>query len=83
MTNVFEYYGLKVPNKFQTPINYVSPNVYDYIEECHKHESIVKILRSMYAKALIDVFARHLLATCCQHPSESIGNVLKELRKIS
>ncbi|XP_041366947.1 uncharacterized protein LOC121381668 [Gigantopelta aegis] len=83
VSNFIEECGEEAPDKFRTLINYVSPNVYDYIEDCHNYESAVEILHNLYVKAPNEVFARHLLATRCQQPGESIHEFLHELRKLS
>ena len=63
-TNFIKACGEEAPDKFRTLINYVSPNVYNYIEDCHNYESAVEIQHNLYVKAPNEVFAWHLLATC-------------------
>jgi len=70
------------PNKFSTLINYVSHNVYEYIEDCDDYESAVALLQKLFVKTPNEIFARHLLATRRQHSGESLDEFLCELRRL-
>ncbi|XP_046858614.1 uncharacterized protein LOC124452064 [Xenia sp. Carnegie-2017] len=61
--NFIQECGDKAPNKHRTLINYVSHNVYDYIEDCQDFDSSIEALNNLYMKPPNEIFARHLLAT--------------------
>ena len=54
--------------------------MYGYIADCTKYESAEKILEGLYVKPKNEVFARHLLATRRQEPSESLDQYLQTLK---
>ena len=45
-------------------INYVSPNVFEFISDCNDFEDAIQTLTGLYDKPKNEIFARHLLATC-------------------
>ena len=69
------------PNKFRTLVNYVSHNVYDYIEDGAYYDAAIETLTQLYIKTPNEISARHLLATRRQKPGET--EFLQELRKLS
>lgn len=71
------------PNKLDSPINFVSPNVYGYIADCDSFEGAIKCLENLYVKPKNEVYARHLLATRRQREEESIDEFLQELQALS
>ena len=71
------------PNKFQTLVNYVSHNVYDYIEDCADYDAAIETLTQLYIKTPNEIFTRHLLATRRQKPGETLTEFLQELRKLN
>ena len=81
--NFIEECGERAPNKFRTLVNYVSHNVYDYIEDCADYDSAIETLTRLYIKTPNEIFARHLLATRRQKPGETLTEFLQELRKLS
>ncbi|XP_046841983.1 uncharacterized protein LOC124436099 [Xenia sp. Carnegie-2017] len=81
--NFIQECGDKAPNKHRTLINYVSHNVYDYIEDCQDFDSSIEALNNLYIKPPNEIFARHLLATRRQKPGESLTEFLQELKRLS
>ena len=81
-SNFIQECGEKAPNKLRTLVNYVSHNVYDYIEECTDYDAAISILEKLHVKTPNEIFARHLLATRQQKPGESLDEFLRELRKL-
>ena len=53
-------------------VNFLTPSVYQYIEDCETYEAAVAELKRVYVKTKNNVFARHLLATRRQLPGESL-----------
>jgi len=82
-TNFIAECGDKAPDKYRTLINYVSHNVYEYIEECTSYESAIDVLEGVFVKTTNEIFARHLLATRRQKPGETLPEFLQELRRLS
>jgi len=64
-------------------VNFLTPSVYQYIEDCETYEAAVAELKRVYVKTKNDVFARHLLATRRQLPGESLQQFLQVLKTIS
>ncbi|XP_004208920.1 uncharacterized protein LOC101241082 [Hydra vulgaris] len=81
--NFIEDCGEDAPDKFRSIINFVSSNVYDYIEECDSYESVIETLENLYVKTPNEIFARHQLLARHQTSSESLEDFLQELRKLS
>ncbi|XP_012563224.2 uncharacterized protein LOC100214858 [Hydra vulgaris] len=81
--NFIEDCGEDAPDKFRSIINFVSSNVYDYIEECDSYESVIETLENLYIKTPNEIFARHQLLARHQTSSESLEDFLQELRKLS
>ena len=71
------------PNKFNLLINYVVPNVYDYISECTHFEIALQTLETIYIKPKNEIFAQHLLATCKQQPGETLEQFIVELKTLA
>ena len=66
-------------------VNFHTPSVYQYIEDCETYEAAVAELKRVYVKTKNNVFARHL-ATRRQLPGESLQQflqVLKTFRRIA
>lgn len=70
-------------NKLQLLVNFVSPLVYQYIEECQTYDAAISILRSTFVKPANEIYARHLLATRRQQSGESLDEYLHVLKKLS
>ena len=69
--------------KLNLLINHIEPNVYEFISECDDFEQATSILESIYLKPKNEIFARHILSTRKQKPSESIDQFLNELKNLS
>lgn len=75
--------GENAPDKLRTLVNYVSHTVFDLIEDCSTYEDATRILEATFVKAPNEIFARYLLASRQQQPSESLDEFLRELKKLS
>ena len=64
-------------------VNFLTPSVYQYIEDCETYEAAVAELKQVYVKTKNDVFARHLLVTRRQLPGESLQQFLQVLKTLS
>jgi len=64
-------------------INFLTPSVYQYIEDCKTYEAAVTELKKVYVKTTNDVFARHLLATRRQQPGESLQKFFQVVKTLS
>jgi len=64
-------------------VNFLSPVVYSYVEDCETYEEALVILKRVYVKRKNDVFARHLLATRKQRTAESLQQFLQALKLLS
>lgn len=82
-TNFIRECGERAPDEHRTLVNYVSHNVFEYIEDCPDYESSIEALNRLYVKPPNEIFARHLLATRRQNPGESLSEFLQELRRLS
>ena len=75
--------GTEAPDKFRFVINFISHEVFNYVEDCGTFEEVTETLERLYVKAPNEVFARHKLATRKQRPAESLDEFLEELKKLS
>ncbi|XP_065658048.1 uncharacterized protein LOC136082565 [Hydra vulgaris] len=80
--NFIEDFGEDAPDKFRSIINFVSSNVYDYIEECDSYERIIKTLEKLYIKAPNEVFARHQLLIRHQTSAKTVTRELYREKQI-
>ena len=64
-------------------VNFLSPVVYCYVEDCETYGEALVILKRVYVKRKNDVFARHLLATRKQRTAESLQQFLQALKLLS
>ena len=71
-TNFIDECGEKAPDKYRTLVNYVSHNVYEYIEDCTDYNSALKVLEQLFIKMPNEIFTQHLLATRRQKPGETL-----------
>ena len=69
--------------KLKVLTNYVSPRIFEYVEQCETYESAVATLKALYIKPTNEVFARHLLATCRQRNGEFLDELLQALKTLS
>ena len=54
-----------------------------HIEDCTHYEAAVGILQALFVKPRNEIFARHILATRCQQPHETLGEFLQALKTLS
>ncbi|XP_064093858.1 uncharacterized protein LOC135206373 [Macrobrachium nipponense] len=81
-SNFIQECGERAPNNLRTLVNYVSHNVYEYIEECANYDTAISTLEKLYVQAPNEIFTRHLLATRQQKAGETLDEFLRELRKL-
>ena len=74
---------LTEPNKHGLLINFVSPTIYESIAETTNYEDAMKILVNIYIKPKNEIFARHILSTCKQDPTESLDQFLRKLKTLA
>lgn len=70
-------------NKLPLLVNFVSPRVYQYIEDCTSYSEAIEILKQSYVKPTNEIYARHLLATRRQKSGESLDEYFQSLKKLS
>ncbi|XP_076814961.1 uncharacterized protein LOC143461082 [Clavelina lepadiformis] len=70
-------------NKLQLLTNFVSAEIFEFIEDCNTYDSAVEILQNLLVKKPNEIFARHLLATRKQQPSESPTQFMQTLQILS
>jgi len=64
-------------------VNFLSPAVYCYAEDCETYDEALVILKRVREKKKNDVFARHLLAIRKQRTAESLQQFLQALKLLS
>ena len=70
-------------DKLGVLMNYLSPNIYQFIEDCADYDSAMDALQSLYVKPTKEVYACHLLATRRQQPNETLDEYLQVLKTLS
>lgn len=70
-------------DKLNLLINYVSPAIFEYINECVTYEDAINILKNIYVKPKNEIFARHSLSSRKQQDGESIDQYLQALKLMS
>ena len=63
--------------------NFVSPLVYQYIEESGNYDTAIETLETISVKPKNEIYARHLLATRRQQAGESLDEYLQALKTLS
>ena len=71
------------PDKLCMLVNYISPEVYDYIDGIDDYDAAITKLNDIYKLQVNVVFARHTLATRKQKPDESIDMYVQALRQLA
>ena len=61
--------------------NFVSPSIFQHIEDCTDYETSIETLQTLKTKN--EIFARHLLATRKQAPTETLDEYLQALKTLS
>ena len=79
--NFIEECGDTAPDRFRSIVNFISAEVFDYVEECTTYDAVIEILERLYVKTPNKIFARHNLATRKQQPGASLDDFLEELKK--
>ena len=69
--------------KFKILPNFLSPKIYQYIEESTSYKEALMTLEAAYVKPVNEIYARHILATRKQQPSETLTEYLQALRVLS
>ena len=69
--------------KLSVLANFVSPSIFQHIEECIDYEAAIGILQALFVKPRNEIFARHILATRCQQPHETLDEYLQALKTLS
>ena len=69
-------------NKLTVLANYVSPAIFQHIEECSDYAAAIEILQALFVKPQKEIFA-HLLATRRQQPNETLDEYLQALKTLS
>ena len=70
-------------DKLSVLANYVSLSIFQHIEDCIDYEAAVGILQALFVKPRNEIFARHILATRCQQPHETLDEFLQALKTLS
>ena len=75
----------KVEESDKLPLlsNYVSSNVFQYINECNDYNVAIDTLDKLYITKRNEIFARHCLASRCQQVGESVQEYLQILQQMS
>ena len=56
--------------------NFVSPSFFQHIEECINYEAAMGIFQALFVNPRNEIFARHILATRCQQPHETLDEYM-------
>ena len=62
--------------------NFVSPSIFQHIEDCTDYETSIETLQVLFIKPKNEIFARHILATCKQAPTETLEEYLQALKTL-
>ena len=64
-------------------MNYVSPSVYEYIQDAATYDIAIETLTDIYVKPVNKVYARYRLATRRQGEGESLDAFIQDLHRLS
>ena len=70
-------------NKFNLLINYIEPNLYEFISECETYDQANETLKTIYVKPKNVMLARYILSTRKQKAGESLDQLLNELKALA
>ncbi|GFU87937.1 retrovirus-related Pol polyprotein from transposon 17.6 [Trichonephila clavipes] len=70
-------------NKLPLLCNYVTSNVYQFINDCTTYAQTIAILDSLFIKKCNVIFARHCLSTRNQQTEETVSEYLQILNQLS
>lgn len=83
----FENFLIVLPqeglDKFGVLTNFVSPMVFQYIEDCGDYTTAIATLEALFVKPKNEIYARYILATRCQHSGETLDEYLQVLKTLS
>ncbi|XP_046858568.1 uncharacterized protein LOC124452018 [Xenia sp. Carnegie-2017] len=63
--------------------NFVCPSIFQHIEDCEDYKTSIETLQDLFIKPKNEVFARHLLATRKQAPTETLDEYLQALKALN
>ena len=63
--------------------NFLSPRIYQYIEDCGDYPTAMETLHSLYIKPTNEVYAPHILSTRRQQSTETLDEYLQVLKALS
>ena len=69
--------GDAAPDRFRSIFNFLSVEVFDYVEECTTYDAVIETLERLYVKTPNKILARHELATRKQKAGELLMNFWK------
>ena len=69
--------------KLDMLMNYVAPNVFDYITDCSTYDDAIETLTNIYVKPINEIYARYRLATRKQAESENLDAYIQDLHRLS
>ena len=76
--HTFENFILVLPQKGLDKLavfaNFVSPLIFQHIGECSKYTVAIEMLQILFIKPRNEIFARHLLSTRKQAPTETLDD---------
>ena len=58
-------------NKLTVLAKFVSPSIFQFIEDCKEYNEAIQTLQALFVKPRNEIFARHVLATRRQQPTET------------
>ena len=64
-------------------LNYIAPNIYEYISEETTYLGAVKVLKDLYVKPKSEIFSRHVLQTRKQGANETFDQYILALRSLA
>lgn len=70
-------------DKFGVLTNFISPAVFEYVEECADYESAIETLQNIFVKPTNEIHARHVLATRRQQVGETLDEYLQALKTLA
>ena len=80
----FEYYLEVLPNKgldkLKVLINFVSPEMFEYISDCTSYVSAIEIIKNVYIKPPNTTFAHHFLQLVDNNMVKHLMNIYKRLK---
>ena len=82
-TNFLTTIAAQNPNKLDTLINYLSPEIYEHVADAADYDAAINILKELFVKTKNEIYNRHVLISRCQKESESLDEYIQELTKLS